>query len=133
MFGMSLAVSRFFGCCPVGPLDLLDPAVERGGNGVPEMEEGIFFQADVDKHRLEAGLDIFDPALVDAAGDVAGAVAFNAIFLEPAVLEQGDAALEFFDADDEFVAGLATQAKNPFHLFYHSNANCSKSSRSVRF
>ena len=62
--------------------------------------------------------------------DVAGAVAFDAIFLEPAILEQGDAALEFLDADDEFVAGLATrQAQNSFHLFYHSAANFSKSSR----
>ena len=46
--------------------------------------------------------------------------ALDAIFFEPAVFEQRDAALEFFDVDDEFVAGLATrQAQNSFHLFYH--------------
>ncbi len=111
MFGNVLRRQPLLAACfLVGPLDLLDPAVERGRNRVPEMEEGVFFEADVDKHRLEAGLDVLHPALVDAAGDVAGAVALDAIFLERAILEQGDAALEFFDADDQFVAGLATRS-----------------------
>src|SRR4030095_13697062 len=97
------------------------------------MEEGVFLQADVDKHRLEAGLDVLDSALVNAARDVAGAITFDAIFLDLAILKQGDAALEFLDADHDFFAGLATrQAQNPFHLFYHSAANFSKSSRWVR-
>ena len=46
---------------------------------------------------------------VNAADDVAGAVALDGIFLELAVLEQRDAAFEFLDGDDQFVAGLATR------------------------
>ena len=129
---MSFAVRRFFGFFRFprsGRLDFLDPAIERGRDRVPEMEKGVFLQADVDKHRLQARLDVFDPAFVNAARDVAGAVALDAIFLELAVLEKGDPAFEFLDADDDFVAGLATQAKNSFHLFDHSAANFSKSSR----
>jgi hypothetical protein len=34
------------------------------------MKERIFFEADVDKHRLQPHLDVFDFTLVDAAYDV---------------------------------------------------------------
>ena len=90
MLGMSFAVIRFFGrdsCRSLGPIDFLDAAVERGRNGVPEMEERIFLEADVHEHRLQARLDVFDLALVNAADDVARAVALDAIFLELAVFE----------------------------------------------
>ncbi len=115
---------------PIRPLDFLDAAVERGGDRIPKMEEGIFLESDVDEHRLQTGLDVFDPSFVNASGDVAGAVALDAILLELAVLEQSDAAFEFLHADDYFVAGLAMrQAKNSFHLFDHGAANFLKSSR----
>ena len=74
--------------CSSGPIDFLDPAVERGGNGVPKMKERVFFEADVDEHRLQPHLDVLDSALVDAADDVARAVTLDAVFFKPTVLEQ---------------------------------------------
>ena len=88
------------------PIDLLDAAVERGGNGVPKMEERIFFEADVHEHRLQPHLYVPNFAFVDAADNVAGAVSLDVIFFETAVFEEGDAALQFLDADYQFVAGL---------------------------
>ena len=130
MLGMSLAVRRFFDCLPIAAFDLFDAAIERGGDGVPEMEESIFLEADVDKHRLQSGLDILDAPLVNAAHDVAVALALDAVFFELAVLEQGHTSLESFDADDQFVAGLATrQAENFFHFFYHGAGKLLKSLR----
>jgi hypothetical protein len=51
------------------------------------MEESVFLEADVDKHRLQAHLDIFDSAFVDRANNVTRSVALDAIFFEPAVLQ----------------------------------------------
>ena len=51
-------------------VNFFDAAIERGGNGVPEMKERIFFEADVNKHRLQSHLDVFDFTLVNAAYDV---------------------------------------------------------------
>src|SRR5205807_8432674 len=89
------------------PIDFFDATVERGGNGIPEMEEGVFFEADVHEHRLQPNLDVLDFALVNAADDVARAFPLDAVFFKLAVLEQGDPALEFSHAEDEVVAGLA--------------------------
>ena len=89
------------------PIDFLDAAIERGRDRIPEMEERIFFEADVDEHRLQPHLDVLNFAFVDAADNVAGAVSLDVIFFQPAVFEQGHAALQFLDADDQFVAGLA--------------------------
>ena len=88
MLGMSFAVIRSSVALLPRPIDFLDAAVERGRNGVPEMEERIFFEADVDEHRLQAHLDVLDFALVNAADDVARAVSLDAVFFEPAVFEQ---------------------------------------------
>jgi hypothetical protein len=71
------------------------------------MKESIFFEADVDKHRLQTHLDVLDFTLVNAADDIPRAFALDAVFLQPAILEQGNARLEFFYAEDQFVAGLA--------------------------
>jgi hypothetical protein len=103
-------------------LDFLEAGVERGGDGVPEVEEGVLVEADVDEHRLEAGLDVLDAALEDAADDVLVALALDGVFLEDAVLEQGDAAFEFLDVDDDAVAanriGLA-DAEESFDVLDH--------------
>ncbi len=120
MLGMSFAVIRFFGRRSFGPIDFLDAAVERGGNRVPEMEERIFFEADVDEHRLQTHLDVLDFAFVNAADNVAGAVTLDVIFFEPAVFEKRDAALEFLDADDQFVAGLARAKAQEFVSLFRS-------------
>ena len=55
--------------CPrlLRAVDFFDSTVERGWDGIPEMEESIFLEADVDKHRLQPHLDIFDSAFVDRA------------------------------------------------------------------
>ena len=88
------------------PVDFFDAAVERGGNGVPKMEERIFFEADVHEHRLQTHLYVLNFAFVDAADNVPGGVALDVIFFQPPVLEQRNAALQFLDVDNEFVAGL---------------------------
>ena len=114
---MSLEVIFF--CCffwLAFALDLLESGVERGGNGVPEVEERVLVEADIDEHRLEAGLDVVDAALEDAADDVLVALAFDGVFLEHAVLEQGDAAFEFLDVDDDAVAADGSGLPMPSSL-----------------
>ena len=99
---------RFFdGPRFVGPIDFLDPAIERGRNRIPEMQEGVFLEADVDKHRLQPHLDVLDSAFVDAPDDVARAVTLDAVFFQPAILQERHATLQFLHADDELVARLA--------------------------
>ena len=67
---MSFTVIRF--SRPLAPtaINFLNATVERSRNCVPEMEERIFFEADVNKHRLQPHLDVFDFTLVNAADDV---------------------------------------------------------------
>ena len=92
---------RLFLFCVASPVNRLDPAVEGGGNGIPELEEGIFLEPDVHEHRLDPGLDVADFALVNAADDVAVGFALDRVFLELVVLEERDALFEAFAADDE--------------------------------
>ena len=87
------------------PLNGLDAAVEGGGDGVPEVEEGVLLEADVDEHGLEAMLDVADLPLEDAADDVALAVALDGVFLQLAILEEGYAFFQLLTADDQFDAG----------------------------
>ena len=89
------------------PVDFFDPAVERRGNRIPKMEERVLFEADVNKHRLQTHLDVFDFALVNAAYDVPRTLTLNTVFLEAATLEQSHTGLESLHAQYEFVAGLA--------------------------
>ena len=84
------------------------------------MKECVLFEADVNKHRLQAHLDVFDFALVNAADDVPRGLTLDAIFLEPAILEQRDARLEFFYTEYELVPRLAgTKPQNLSYLVYH--------------
>ena len=71
------------------------------------MEERVLFEADVNKHRLQTHLDVFDFALVNAAYDVPRTLTLNTVFLEAATLEQSHTGLESLHAQYEFVAGLA--------------------------
>ena len=118
---MSLAVIRFCSRLrAVAALDLLDAAVERGGQGVPEMEEGVLLEADVDEHRLEAVLDVFDAALENEPTMLRSLSRSMEYSSRTAVFEQRDAAFEPFGIDDEFVAGLARgQADHAFDAFGH--------------
>ena len=91
------------------------------------MEERIFLEADIDEHGLEAVLDVFHAALVDAADDVAVAGPLDRVFLEYAVFEQRDALFEFFGTDDKLVAGLAwSHPEHFFDAFGHGNEFGSK-------
>ena len=90
------------------------PLSSAAGNRVPEMQERVFLEADVDKHRLQTHLDVLNFAFVNAADDVARAVALDAVFFEPAVLEQRHAALQFLHAHDKLVAGLAGRKSQEF-------------------
>ena len=91
----------------IGAINLLDAAVERRGNGIPKMQEGVFFEADVDEHRLQSHLDVLNFAFVDAPNNVARTVAFDAVFFQAATFEERHPALQFFHADDDLVASLA--------------------------
>ena len=99
------------------PIDFFDAAVEGGGDGVPKMEKGVFLEADVHEHRLQSHLDVLDFAFVDAADDVARVAPLDAVFLKPAILEQRHAALEFFHAENEFVASLPSGKTKKFFYF----------------
>ena len=102
------------------PIDFFNAAVKRSRNRVPKMKERVFFEADVNKHRLQAHLDVSNFTLVNAADDVPRALTFDAVFLQPAVLEQGDARFEFFYAEYDLVAGLSRRKpQNFFYLVYH--------------
>ena len=84
------------------------------------MKECVFFEADVNKHRLQAHLDVFDSALVNAADDIPRALTLDAVFLKPAVLEQRNARLEFFYTEYELVPRLAgAKPQNLSYLVYH--------------
>lgn len=69
------------------------------------MKEGIFFESDINEHRLDARFDIANLALVDAADDIAIGFAFDCVFLETVVLQQGNPFFEFLATDDQFDAG----------------------------
>ena len=102
------------------PIDFFNATVKRSRNRIPKVEERVFLKADVNKHRLQAHLDVSDLALVDAADDVPRGLTFDAVFLQPAVLEQCNAGFEFFHAEYELVAGLSRgKAQNLFYLVYH--------------
>jgi hypothetical protein len=88
-------------------IDFFNSTVERGRERVPEMEERIFVQTDIDKHRLQTHFDVLDAALVNRADDLARAAPLDAIFLETIVLEQSDPPLEFLDTDYQLVSGSA--------------------------
>ena len=66
--------------------DRLNPAIEGCGNGVPELEECIFLKAYVDKHCLDARLDVADFSFVDAAYDVSVGFPLDRVFFEAVVL-----------------------------------------------
>src|SRR5206468_12634119 len=68
------------------PIDFFNAAVKRSRNRIPKMEERVFLKADVNKHRLQAHLDVSDLALVDAADDVPRALTLVVVFLQLAVL-----------------------------------------------
>src|SRR5207247_7879048 len=83
---------------PLAPaaIDFLNATVERSRNCVPKVKERIFLEADVDKHRLQPHLDVFDFTLINAADDIPRAFTLDAVLLKPAILEHGDPGLEFF-------------------------------------
>lgn len=81
--------------------DFFQAGVQRGGQGVPEVEERVFFLADVHEHGLEARFYVFDAALEDAANDVVFAFALDGVFFQHAVFQKGYAAFEFFGIDDD--------------------------------
>ena len=107
MLGMSFTVIRFSRALVRPSVNFFDSAVEGGGNGIPEMKERIFLEADVDEHRLQSHLNVFDFTLVNAAYDVPRALPLNAVFFKSATFEQSHAGLEFFHAQNELVAGFA--------------------------
>src|SRR6185437_8894795 len=94
---------------PLAPtaINFLNTAVERSRNCIPKMKERIFLEADVDEHRLQPHLDVFDFPLVNAADDIPRALTLYTVLLEPAILEHGHPGLELFHAQYELFAGLS--------------------------
>ena len=84
-----------------GALHGLDPAVESRRNGIPEVQEGILFKANVHKHGLQPVFNVADLPLENSSHDIAVALPFNRVLLEFPVLQEGDAFLEFFTTDDQ--------------------------------
>ena len=86
------------------------------------MEEGVFFQSNVNEHGLETLLDVFDAAFEDAADDIVVAVSFDRVFFEDAVFEEGHAALEGFSVNydcDAFTGVGVSESEGVFDAFDH--------------
>ena len=83
------------------PGNSFDAAVERRGNGIPELQEGILLKPDVHEHRLDALLDISNLSFVDGSDNIAVGVAFCGVLLETIILEQRNALFEALAADNE--------------------------------
>ena len=66
------------------------------------MEKGVLIEADVDEHRLQAGLEVLHLALVNAAGNLPVAFPLDGKFLQPAAFEHGDAPFEPLAGDNDF-------------------------------
>ncbi|MCR6654750.1 MAG: hypothetical protein NVV63_02815 [Opitutus sp.] len=69
------------------------------------MEKRVLGVTDVDEGGLQAGIEILDAALVDAADHAVVGLALDLELLEAAVDEQRDALLERLGVDDEFAIG----------------------------
>jgi hypothetical protein len=69
------------------------------------MEKRVLGVADVDEGGLEAGVEVLDAALVDAADHPVVGLALDLEFLEAAVDEERDALLERLGVDDELAVG----------------------------
>ena len=98
----------------------------RPGRASQKWRNAFFLVADVDEHRLQAGFDVLDAALEDAADDVAVADAFDVVFFEHTVFEQGDAAFELLDVDQEQIALLLLrEAEDALYFFNHGKGGLS--------
>ena len=87
-------------------VDFLDAAVQAGKR-VPEMQEGVLLETDVNEHRLQAMFDIFDFALEDTSNDVSVGVSFEIIFFKHTIFEKRNAPLELFTTNDYLIASLS--------------------------
>src|SRR5262249_23517698 len=68
---------------------------------VGDVQEAVAADAEIDERRLDARLDVHDPALVDVAHIALMARALHGQSLEDAVLDDGDAALFGLEQVDE--------------------------------
>ena len=102
-------------------LNLLQGRIERQGQGIPEVQEGIFLITDIHEHGLEALLDVLDPALENAADDVILTLALDAVLLQHAVLQQGGAPFQFLGVDDDSGSLLRVALAEPEEAFDRIN------------
>ena len=73
---------------------------------VPIVQEGILGLTDIDKGSLQAWFQVLDLAFEDCADLACFAGALDFKFFQDAVLELGDALLEWFGIDDQFGVSL---------------------------
>ena len=108
MLGMSFAVIRFFESPASSGRSISSiPLSSAAGIASQKWRKAFFSKPMSTNIAFKPMLDVLDPALVNAPDDVAGAVTFDAVFFEAAVLEERHATLQFLHADDELVARLA--------------------------
>ena len=105
---------------PAFAFDEFDAAIEVAGNDVPVMEEGIFFEADVDKGGLEAIFEIANFAFENAADEPLLGGAFDIEFFEFAFLEDRNAGLESFGIDDNFLVNFLHRLDETLDFLYES-------------
>ena len=98
--GDVLGLDAFF-LFAAAAIDFLQAGIQCGWNGVPEMQEGVFVEPDVDEHGFEALFDIADAAFENAANEAVGADTLDVVFFDDTFVEQGDAVLQFLAVDDE--------------------------------
>ena len=90
---------------PAFAFDEFDAAIEVAGNDVPVMEEGIFFEADVDKGGLEAIFEIANFAFENAANEALFSSTLDGEFFEFAFFQNSHARFKRFGVDDDFFVG----------------------------
>ena len=92
--------------------DDLDVGIGRRGEHVPVVEKRVLGVADVNEGGFEAGIEVLDAALVDAADHAVVGLALDFKFLEAAVDEERNPLLERLGIDDEFAVGALFLLKN---------------------
>ena len=92
--------------------DDLDRGIGRGREHVPIVQEGVLRVADVDEGGLEAGIEVLDPALEDAADHPVVGFALDLEFLQPAVDQEGDPLFQRLVIVDQLAVGSLFLAKD---------------------
>jgi hypothetical protein len=85
-------------------LDVFALAPEVRGHQVRDVQEAVAAETEIDERRLDARLDVGDPAFVNVPDVGSGAGPLHVKFFEFPVVQQGDSALlALADVDQHFL------------------------------